>query len=101
MRDVYTGLVEIPLEWMLDDWPQFETHRRSPEEVYKVWKPEFEGIYELGRYFGLTCHPQSIGRISRLNMLEKFIKEMLEKGDVCFATCKEIAQWVRKNTRFS
>lgn len=100
-RGVDTGLVEIPVEWMLDDWPQFETYRRSPEEVYKLWKPEFEGIYKLGRYFGLTCHPQAIGRISRLNMLEKFIEEMQEKGDVWFATCKEIAKWVRKNVEVS
>ena len=90
-RGVDTGLVEIPVEWMLDDWPQFETYRRSPEEVYKLWKPEFEETHELGRYFGLTCHPQVIGRSSRLNMLEKFIEEMQEKGDVWFASCKEIA----------
>jgi peptidoglycan/xylan/chitin deacetylase (PgdA/CDA1 family) len=90
-----TGLVELPVEWMLDDWPQFETYRRGPEAAYSVWKPEFEGIYELGRYFGLTCHPQAIGRISRLKMLDKLITEMKEKSDVWFATCKEVADWTR------
>ncbi len=54
-----TGLVEPPVEWMLDDWPQFDTYRRSPEDAYRVWKAEFEGIHRLGRYFGLTCHPQA------------------------------------------
>jgi len=91
-----TGLVELPVEWMLDDWPQFETSRRAPEAVYNLWKPEFEGIYELGRYFGITCHPQAIGRISRLRMLERLISEMKTKGDVWFATCKETADWTRK-----
>jgi peptidoglycan/xylan/chitin deacetylase (PgdA/CDA1 family) len=91
-----TGLVELPVEWMLDDWPQFETYRRSPKEAYNVWKPEFEGIYELGKYFGLTFHPQAIGRISRLKMLDKFLKEMHEKSDVWFASCKEVADYARK-----
>jgi len=81
---------------MLDDWPQFETERRAPDEVYSLWKPEFEGVYELGRYFGLACHPQAIGRISRLRMLDRLLGEMREKGDVWLATCKETAEWVRK-----
>ena len=81
-RGTETGLVELPVEGMLDDWPHFETHRRGPEATYAVWKPDFEGLYELGRYFGLTCHPQAIGRISRINMLDKLIAEMNEKGDV-------------------
>jgi peptidoglycan/xylan/chitin deacetylase (PgdA/CDA1 family) len=34
-----TGIVELPVEWMLDDWPHFEMDRRSPEEVYGIWKP--------------------------------------------------------------
>lgn len=95
-RGEETGLVELPVEWMLDDWPQFETHRRAPDDAYRVWKPEFEAIYELSRYFGLTCHPQAIGRISRLKMLEKLIGEMKAKGDVWFASCKDVADWARK-----
>ncbi|MGQ9680301.1 MAG: polysaccharide deacetylase family protein [Candidatus Bathyarchaeia archaeon] len=95
-RGEETGLVELPVEWILDDWPQFDTERRSPAEVYEIWKPEFEGLYELGRYFCLTCHPQAIGRISRLKMLEKLLREMQEKKDVWFATGAEIAEWVKK-----
>ena len=89
------GLVELPVEWMLDDWPQFEMFRRAPNEVYQIWKPEFEGIHELGRYFGITFHPQAIGRISRLKMLDKLLSEMKSKGDVWFANCKEVADWTR------
>lgn len=91
-----TGLVELPVEWMLDDWPQYDTYRRAPEYVYRIWKPEFEGIYELGRYFGLTLHPQASGRISRLKMVERLIEEMKSEGDVWFATCREIANWTRE-----
>ena len=91
-----TGLVELPVDWMMDDWPQYDTERRAPEAAYQLWKPEFEGLYRLGRYFGLTCHPQASGRISRLDMLEKLITEMEAKGDVWFATCKQVADWTRK-----
>ena len=94
-RGEETGLVELPVEWMTDDWPLFEIERRNPEEVYRLWKPEFDGLYELGRYFGLTCHPECIGRISRLKMLERLMKEMKEKGDVWFPTGRELADWVR------
>jgi len=91
-----TGLAELPVEWLLDDWPHFETNRMTTKQVYDMWKPEFEGIHELGRYFGLTCHPQCIGRISRLKMLDKLLGEMKDKGDVWFPTCKELADWTRK-----
>ena len=91
-----TGLAELPVEWLLDDWPHFETNRMTTKQVYDMWKPEFEGIHELGRYFGLTCHPQCIGRASRLKMLDKLLDEMETKGDVWFPTCKELADWTRK-----
>jgi len=91
-----TGLVELPVEWLLDDWPHFETNRMTTGQVYDMWKPEFEGVYELGRYFGLTCHPQCIGRASRLKMLDKLLGEMKDKGDVWFPSCKELADWTRK-----
>jgi len=94
-----TGLVELPVEWLLDDWPHFETHRMTTSQVYDIWKPEFEGIYELGRYFGLTFHPQCIGRISRLKMLDKLLTEMKGKGDVWFANCKEVSDWTRSKLK--
>lgn len=91
-----TDLVELPVEWLLDDWPHFETNRMNPKQVYDLWKPEFEGIYEIGRYFGITFHPQCIGRISRLNMLDRLLTEMKEKGDVWFAACNDLAEWTRR-----
>ena len=91
-----TGLVELPVEWLVDDWPHFETNRMNPKQVWDLWKPEWDGIYNLGRYFGLTCHPQCIGRISRLDMLERLLTDAKDRGDVWFATCKEVADWTRK-----
>ena len=96
IRGEDTGLVELPVEWLLDDWPHFETSYMNPDEVYKLWKPEFEGLYDLGRYFGLTCHPECIGRISRLRMLERLLSEAQSKGDVWFPTGKQLADWTRE-----
>ena len=98
-RGEETGIVELPVEWLLDDWPHFETDRRAPDEVYRLWKPEFEALHDLGRYFGLTCHPECIGRASRLRMLEKLLGEMKEKGDVWFPTGAELAEHVRSKRR--
>jgi peptidoglycan/xylan/chitin deacetylase (PgdA/CDA1 family) len=95
-RGKETGLVELPVEWLLDDWPHFETNRMNTKQVWDMWKPEWDGVYELGRYFGLTCHPQCIGRISRLKMLERLLKDAKDRADVWFATCKEVADWTRK-----
>jgi peptidoglycan/xylan/chitin deacetylase (PgdA/CDA1 family) len=95
-RGKETGLVEIPVEWLLDDWPHFETNRMTPKQVWDIWYPEWDGTYSLGRFFGLTCHPQCIGRISRLEMLERLLIDAKERGDVWFATCKEVADWTRK-----
>lgn len=95
-KGVDTGLVELPVDWLLDDWPHFEMDRMGPDEVYRLWKPEWEGLHNLGRYFGLTCHPECIGRVSRLRMLEKFISEANMGNDVWFPTGKELSDWVRK-----
>jgi peptidoglycan/xylan/chitin deacetylase (PgdA/CDA1 family) len=94
--DKEQGIVELPVEWMLDDWPQFELQRKAPDEVYRLWRPELEGIYELGRYAAITCHPQCIGRISRLKILEKLLRELLGKGDVWLPLGRELAEWTRR-----
>jgi len=97
-RGEETGLVELPVEWLLDDWPHFEMDRWNPEEVYKLWKPEWEGLHELGLYFGLTCHPECIGRISRLKMLERLLREANLTGQVWFPKGNELAEWVRRKS---
>ena len=94
-----TGFVELPVEWLLDDWPHFEMDRSNPETVYNLWKPEWEAIHGAGLYFGLCCHPECIGKLSRLNMLEKLLTEAKNTGDVWFPTGKELADWTRKKLK--
>jgi len=39
-----TDLVELPVDWSLDDWPLFEIHRKTPSEVYEIWWSEFDAL---------------------------------------------------------
>jgi peptidoglycan-N-acetylglucosamine deacetylase len=90
-----TQLVELPVAWHLDDWPQFEfvarpgdTYMglRAPSTVYEIWKGEFDYLYnEVGQgVFTLTMHPQVIGRGHRLLMLRSFMEYVAGHNGVRF-----------------
>jgi peptidoglycan/xylan/chitin deacetylase (PgdA/CDA1 family) len=92
------GLVELPVQWILDDAPHFwfsnadwTTTIRSAREVLEIWQEEAEGIHRLGGLCVLALHPQLIGRPGRIGMLERFLRGVVDAGDVRIATCAEIA----------
>lgn len=98
-----TGVVELPVEWLLDDYPYFGFDRYSsvrphstPEDVFNIWKEEFNQAYEEGTFLILTMHPKYIGHRSRMSMLEKLINYMLSKKGVWFATHRDIALYVKR-----
>ena len=41
-------LVELPVDWSLDDYPAFELHGKSPREVREIWQAEFDALYSEG-----------------------------------------------------
>jgi len=87
-----TGLVELPIAWLLDDWGIFETHRRSPKEAFDILMSEFQALYAAGvPYFNLTMHPQVTGRASRMVMLEGLIRTMRRRKGVTFRRCADLA----------
>ena len=97
-----TGLVELPVEWILDDFPYFWMDRNStvrptmtPDEVFSVWKGEFDGAYQEQGMFILTMHPHVIGHRGRIEMLDRFITYMKSKPGVWFATHEAIARHVK------
>jgi peptidoglycan/xylan/chitin deacetylase (PgdA/CDA1 family) len=93
-----TGLVELPVEWFLDDWPIFEIERRSPNEAFNVWSQEFEAVYaERVSYFLLTMHPQCIGRASRTKMLEDLIRAIRRKKGAVFSRCIDLAEEIGRS----
>jgi peptidoglycan/xylan/chitin deacetylase (PgdA/CDA1 family) len=97
-----SGIVELPVQWILDDAPHFmfdnaswEKTIRSPREVGEIWEAELRGIHALGGLGVLTTHPQFIGRPGRLPLLERTIELVLALEGVWVATAGEIARHVR------
>ena len=94
-----TGLVELPVEWILDDAPLFNPlgdRYMNPRDVLSVWIDEFDGAWEEGTMFLLTMHPHVIGHRSRIVVLEEFINYIKAKDGVWFGTHAEAARWVRE-----
>ena len=95
------GLVEIPGQWMLEDWEQFAFNAEPawgfvPENCAKVrdlWWREFEAMHDYGCCFVLTLHPWLSGRPSRVQLLEDLINDMQAKGCVWFARGHEVATY--------
>ncbi|MBT5220530.1 MAG: polysaccharide deacetylase [Woeseia sp.] len=94
-----TGLVELPVEWILDDAPLFNPRGNrymNPRDVLQVWIDEFDRAFEEGTMFLLTMHPHVIGHRSRIVVLEELIKHIKTKEGVWFGTHAEAAHWVRE-----
>ena len=96
-----TGLVELPVEWILDDFPYFGflfnsnmVGLRSAAEVLPIWKEEFDGAYREGGLYLLVMHPQVIGKRYRMAMLRDLLNHIRSRGDVWFATHEEIARYL-------
>jgi len=101
-----TGIIELPVEWLLDDYPYFGFSRYAsirphikPMDVFSIWAAEFDKAYKEGTLFVLTMHPKYIGHRSRIIMLEKLIQHILSSKDVWFATHEDIAQYVKKSLK--
>jgi peptidoglycan-N-acetylglucosamine deacetylase len=94
-----TGLVELPIEWILDDFPYYSGNASgslpSPEAVYQIYKDEFDLAYQERTMLLLTTHPHVSGHRSRLMQLEKLVTYMKSKPGVWFATAEQIANAVK------
>jgi peptidoglycan/xylan/chitin deacetylase (PgdA/CDA1 family) len=99
-------LVELPVDWALDDWPYFglnwNAHHvglRTANEVFQTWAAEFDYFYERAGegVFTMMLHPQLMGRGSRLLMLERLIEHMRRPG-VRFRRLTDVAaEWRAAN----
>lgn len=99
---VPTGVVQLPVEWILDDAPYFTMDRfgsvrptMNEEDVFAIWKGEFDVAYDEGTMFILTMHPHISGHRARSAMLERLILHMKSKPGVWFATHEQIARHVK------
>ncbi len=93
-----SGLVELPVQWILDDAPLFGPlgqRYANPRDVLQVWKDEFDVAYAEGTTFVLTMHPHYIGHRSRIVVLRELIDYIAGHDDVWFGTHEEAVRWVR------
>jgi peptidoglycan/xylan/chitin deacetylase (PgdA/CDA1 family) len=97
-------LVEVPISWTLDDFPFIELVV-TPRVVYPAstdvaamaqrWIDDLDFLVDElpGGVFTLTLHPQSIGRASRLRLLESVIRHGKERGGRFSTVADAVAAW--------
>lgn len=94
-----TGIVELPVEWILDDAPLFSPQGNAyanPRDVARVWMDEFDRAYAEGTMFLLTMHPHVSGHRSRIVALEMLIAHIKSKPGVWWGTHRAAAEYVKK-----
>lgn len=98
-----SGIVELPVEWILDDAPLLNPRGNSyanPRQLLEVLKDEFDVAYEEGTMFLMTMHPHYIGHRSRIVVLEELIEYIKSKDNVWFGTHQEAAEYVKAEVGF-
>lgn len=97
------SVVEIPIQWALDDWEQYcflpgisgEGLIESPAKVEEIWALELDAMREVEGCFVLTNHPFLTGRPSRAAVLDRMIERAVGHGDIWIASLGQIADYVR------
>src|SRR5581483_11137211 len=73
-----TGIVELPVNWILDDAPFLPPYAAlpSPRLILQTFKDDFDRAYRDGTLFMLTMHPHITGQRSRMKYLEQLVQYM-------------------------
>jgi peptidoglycan/xylan/chitin deacetylase (PgdA/CDA1 family) len=97
LRGKPTGLVELAIDWTLTETPFLGQNGRmaSPELLYGLYRDEFDGAYDERTMFVLTLHPYLSGHRAPMRHLEQFVTYMRSRPGVWFATCGDIARYVK------
>ncbi len=98
-----TSLVEIPIQWALDDWEQYcylpdlsgSGLIESPRKARELWQLEFDALRRTGACWVLTNHPFLSGRASRAAELDDLMRYVLEHDNVWTTNLGSIAEHVR------
>ncbi|CAN3126360.1 polysaccharide deacetylase family protein [Mycobacterium sp. smrl_JER01] len=98
-----SSLIEIPIQWALDDWEQYcflpeisgSGLIESPRKARELWQLEFDALRTAGGCWVLTNHPFLTGRPSRAAELGELMRHVLDHDDVWTASLQEIAEHVR------
>lgn len=101
--DATDSLVEIPIQWALDDWEQYcylpdisgSGLIESPRKARELWQLEFDGLRKVGGCWVLTNHPFLTGRPSRAAELDDLMRYVLDHTEVWTTNLATIAGHVR------
>jgi peptidoglycan-N-acetylglucosamine deacetylase len=93
-------IVEIPVDWTLDDWEQYAFYPgvtgsgviESPAKVLEMWTLEAEAHHSQGSCFVLTNHPFISGRPSKAVALEQLMERVKAMDGMWVATMEQIAR---------
>ncbi len=93
-----TGIVELGIDWTLTETPYLGRGGTlpQPEQLFKVYRDEFDGAYAQGTTFILTLHPHVTGHRAPMKALEELITYMKSKPGVWFATTEQVARYVKQ-----
>lgn len=97
------SIVEIPIQWSLDDWEQYcflpgitgSGLIETPAKARSMWEAELDGMREAGGCWVLTNHPFLTGRTSRIRQLDQLMERVVSYSDVWVATMQDIAAHTR------
>lgn len=106
LADGAPGPLELPWHWSTDDAPHMMFAVQAPrpvksnDEIFAIWRDEFDAIHEMGGLFNLVMHPQFTGRPSRLRLLHRMIEHITATPDVWIATGHDVATaWATSGER--
>jgi peptidoglycan/xylan/chitin deacetylase (PgdA/CDA1 family) len=93
-------IAELPVHWSLDDWeqyaflpaPQVGSVITAPSTVLGMWCDELDAMRQYRCLFNLCVHPFLSGRPSRIVALRRLVEFALDRGDVHFARCRDVAE---------
>ena len=97
--DSARDIVEVPVDWALDDWEQYAFYPgwtgsgviESPNKARELWLLEAQAQHRQGGCWVLTNHPFISGRPSRAYALEQLIASVKALEGMWVTTLEEIA----------
>lgn len=92
-------LIEIPVDWALDDWEQYAFYPgwtgsgviEAPAKACGMWLAEAQAQHRQGGCWVLTNHPFLSGRPGRLAALEELVERVKALDGMWVTTLDEIA----------
>jgi len=96
-------LVEIPINWALDDWEQYcylpdisgSGWIATPDQARALWQSEFDGLHNVGGCWVLTNHPFLSGRPARAASLSRLMADVMATPGVWVAPLRDLAEHTR------